>query len=874
MNFRNTFFFYGLLLAMLWGFGLMLAYKRTAVDEAYIVPSLNLPDVKIDSLQIEHHDAKSEAQDALFEKDGDQWYLKKEGQKVKVEGFRIDSMVRQIKEAKKNDEADVNRDLEFYGLASPRSVITLKGKIGKQERELVFKIGKESPDKVFIYANSSDRPKRSFAVTKSTVDSLFFKDPNFLRSKRLFETLETQIDLLSMTHLLNDLVLRKADDKNWKFEKPNLGFADFERPGALPSEKEPVTGVKSLLASVFGLAVDSEADFVPLGEKMATYGLEAGKESLRIELTRTAGKDKEAPKETLLVGRQVAGKDVYYARLTGDDGVFKLAGAKLRPIFDAIAKPGAIRSLDVAAFDPKQVDWITVKGPEGETTFYKEDTKVWKVHAAGDKLRSADEKSINDLLEALQGKRAIVKFHDGDSGDPKFDGDRGFDKSAREIAIYVEGIEKPKKDEKSPAPSSPPTLKKDAKAAVTLTVGKTNQETVEVRRVLQDGLTSRFEATKKFGEPLKFADGPLPYLDLSLPSLDTSEVTKIYLNRAGEKMNLDRVTPFSWQIEDVTEKTGSKPAETVKVNQILGNWAGLKAKRWVKKVANDEDWSKYGLKTPQVVLTLHRRRTDVPTEGKAAVFGQLAVNHPWAAVATHLAHLEQPEKTSLWIGGSPTDDPNGNYIWHSGADFLAVVPSEFLRFLTQTDFRDQSYARNTHPGLLALLLGSVETSIPACLPILSPLSSAQIQNFDPSKVTELKLAIRTREELRHLHFVKKDKQWQDKSGLLEFHLDESKVASLVDQLARLHGDRFALLSGGPKGDHKLDAKDSLIRIEQTIQGSPSITLSIGARFESFGHFAHSTQSPDSVVLVNALFVEPLLRGPSYFGKERSVATGP
>ena len=97
------------------------------------------------------------------------------------------------------------------GLDQPSLVVTLRGKIrekkaepkklddkdeGKKEeakkeepprfkeKEWKLTIGGESADKAFVYVRSSDRPERPFAISKASIDSLFFKDPNHLRSRR------------------------------------------------------------------------------------------------------------------------------------------------------------------------------------------------------------------------------------------------------------------------------------------------------------------------------------------------------------------------------------------------------------------------------------------------------------------------------------------------------------------------------------------------------------------------------------------------------------------------------------------------------------------------------------------------------------------
>ena len=101
-----------------------------------------------------------------------------------------------------------------------------------KEREWKFYLGKESPDKKFVYANSSDEPARVYAVEKSTIDSLYFENPNHLRSKRLFDFTDATAKTIEIKQGGAELELTKGDDNLWRFVKPSLGFADFEGPPA------------------------------------------------------------------------------------------------------------------------------------------------------------------------------------------------------------------------------------------------------------------------------------------------------------------------------------------------------------------------------------------------------------------------------------------------------------------------------------------------------------------------------------------------------------------------------------------------------------------------------------------------------------------
>src|SRR5437016_7963764 len=133
MNFRSTTLLFGLLLGMLWLFGLTVAHKKTAVDASFLMPTLQADSgVVVDSITIQRRikDKKPEEFQFIKDKDNDVWSLKlPDVQKsVKLENFKVDQIVRQIKDARRSDEAGVTDNLALYGLDQPATVVTITGK--------------------------------------------------------------------------------------------------------------------------------------------------------------------------------------------------------------------------------------------------------------------------------------------------------------------------------------------------------------------------------------------------------------------------------------------------------------------------------------------------------------------------------------------------------------------------------------------------------------------------------------------------------------------------------------------------------------------------------------------------------------------------
>src|ERR1700687_3971280 len=123
MNFRSTTLLFGLLLGMLWLFGLTVAHKKTAVDPSFLLPTLQAKtNVVIDSITIQRK-VKDKQQPEEFEltKQNDVWMLKLPGiqKSVKLESSRVDQIAKQIRDARRSDEAGVTENLSFYQLDQP-----------------------------------------------------------------------------------------------------------------------------------------------------------------------------------------------------------------------------------------------------------------------------------------------------------------------------------------------------------------------------------------------------------------------------------------------------------------------------------------------------------------------------------------------------------------------------------------------------------------------------------------------------------------------------------------------------------------------------------------------------------------------------------
>lgn len=913
MNFRITTLLFALLLTTLWIFGLMISHRKREVDQAAIVPSLQSIDAKVDKVVIKNADAKdNEPAELEFVNIGDHWFLKKDGQQMRVEDHRINEMVRSIKDARADESADLSRELSHYGLVQPRLTVLLSGKVKDDAKEWKFFVGKESPEQPtpnFYYVNSSERDQKAFAVARRPIEKLFVKDVANLRSKRLFDFVESGVTGISIQKGDKKLEIKRGEGSQWVAVEPkNLGFlgsdsAPAEDKDKMPEDKfhpkkktedAPATGVKALLGSVVKVTVADDNDFVPLGKALTEYDLDSKTAPMRIEIA-TTDDAKNPVKDTLLIGKKVANRKepFYYARLATDDGVFMLSEKTIEPIEKALADPGKLRSLDVAVFDAKTIDFVTLQKGKEKIEFFMPVNPLdpWLMFLGTEKRKSNDT-AVSNLINHLLGKKEIVEFLDlPDADKEKKLAEWGLKTPAVEVAIYANAIDRPKKDEKDEKKDAKdkkdeegrPNLKKDLKATLKLEFGNVEKDHVFVRRTLENGTESYFKTKKEFFDKIIPAEGAeLAYLATEVQTFSEGDVLWIKLvrktDKGSETIELERHTSEGtpvWYVKDPLEPTGLKLAESKLVSQIVARLAQMNARKWVKKLDEKEDLEKFGLKNPTITVSVRAKKHP---EAAATLLGMLAGPSQLAGLGSVVGHPQAVAPEVFEFGSEATDDKEkgkdklGTYARYSGSKMLFIVPTDLPKLVKESDLRDRGFLLHTQARVIASLLGGVAADPVNALLLGSPYVTGQVHQFDPEKVKEIRLAVRTPFELRNFHFERvgkdKEKTWTDKLGIPEFQVDSEKVAQFVKDFSKLRGDRIVNLVGGPRGEHKLGPKECTVKLELVNEDGSTITLLVGTSYLTHGYYAHSSYWPETVFMIPANVIDPLLRGAAQFAKER------
>jgi hypothetical protein len=459
MNIRNTVFLFCLSIGILGLLGLMLASKKTNLEEGLIMPTLKLvANDAVDSLTIQFADRdkeKDKGQELEFFQDKGTWTSGEN--KIKVDSVLVEKILSEIKSAVKIDEDKPPPD---NGVENPRITVTIKATYSKggvkKTQDWWLKVGKTTKNKDIVFVLSSDRPSQVVAVAHAAIESLFHTDINGFRSKEPFEFKDTNVKHIVLVQSdKTELDLEKKDDDLWKIVKPPIGYADLEGekskepppPKLNPHEPkkdvetEAKGGVRLLIKNIQELKVESTEDFVPVNKKieLSTYGLGPNEESLRIEVTSSEMKGGDK-KEVLLIGKKdPLSKDQWFACLAGDKGVFKLSGKKLDAIRKAVNDPKELRSKDILFVAKDKIDLIRLSRAKEEFLLGHPESKDWFLRFDGRSVKASDS-AVRLLVDSLADGRIVIFADDAK------DADLGLNEPIFTVGIY-DGA-KPRGDDK------------------------------------------------------------------------------------------------------------------------------------------------------------------------------------------------------------------------------------------------------------------------------------------------------------------------------------------------------------------------------------------------------------------------------------------
>ncbi len=854
MNFKTNLYLFAAIAVLI---GVLIVFQFTGSkksEEGKLLPGIDAKDVA--RITIER---KQPAENKLvFVRTGkEQWKLE-EPYDARLDGRQVESLLTGLTSAKTVTKgADLTSNPAKFGLDRPAVSVTLNA----GDKNVTVNFGQVTiggADSSLVYVNTSER-KEPAAVKRSALSGLFrdihdaqtagdlFKPVSEFRSKDLLlaDASFNAAEVVKNIRLQGDkgeVVLNKTPSGTWQFEKPaGFGDADVEGDMSGAGNDAAPSGVKPLLNALAAIRVNAADDFIENVTDFKQYGLEPVKAAgPRIEVVRKGEGGPDAPPitEVVTVGKKEEKGDKVFVRPGNENVVAKVPANLIEPIRKLIENPSALRSRALLPNGTSGVDALDVRVGGDPPIELRKLPDGWKLFGPSGEPKAANIQNVQALLTELGGHRLIRDFPD-----PKLtDVEKGFDHPSAVVTLWVNGIvEEPKPEEKkdkkpgeeqqkppekkdepkdkaakkdlgaltqprSPQEKKEPARPKLKEPAVKLIFGKRDKDLLYVRREM--GGTKGDFAVPESLLP-KLTRGRLDYLDTTLPSFTTDQVTKLTFTHGTEtwvveKETKDKTAP-TWVIRQPANLAG-RPAETFKVTALLGDLSQLRVERlWAEK-ATDKELERFGLKAPRLAVTVT------------------------------LSDAKDKERSYLF--GAETDDKTQVYAKQGDRDLVFSVAKSTVDAFQHADLVDPTVFR-----------------------------------LDLSKVTGVKLTgwatLNVERKPQTLDLERKGaNNWAVKSPPA-FKLSASQAESLLKSLAEVTAEKVVVYKTGPKPEYKLTPADGALAIEVAVDGEKEpVTLTIGAEAEGGkSYYATSNKAPGDVFLIPKDRFDKFKANPNAFAAE-------
>ncbi len=862
MNFKTTYWLFGILVAVLLVAAVSLMTGPKAGDEGLLLAKLRAQNVTAkDITRVTVERKQPTEQKLVFVRiDKDRWKLE-EPYPAQVDGSMVERIVSDLLGARKETKgADLTSNLSHFGLDNPPLTVTLfKGDNDPVASVSMGNLTFGDAANALVYVVTSEQPKQPAAVRRSTLGDLFRDVPNaanaaelmrsvsdFRPKELLLERVFNAADVVRTVDIKGgnvELKLNKTSAGTWQYEKP-AGYGDADVEGdTLATSTQPTapTGVKPLLSTLSAIRAGTPDDFIENVTDFKQYGLEPGKEAgPRVEVVRDnpAGKDSPPITEVLTVGKKEEKGNLVYVRPGSEAVVVKVPDSQVEPLRLLLQRPGVMRDrtlLNVAAAGVDAVDiQVGADAPIELRRVAEGAGNVWKIYGGPDgQPKNANAQVVTSLVNELAG-RGLVKEHP-EPNTP--DATLGFDHPSATMTVWVGGIlpeekkpeeKKPeekkaeekkdagkaegkaegkaaeKKDEKKEEPKAAPKPKMK-EPTVKLIFGKRDKDLLYVRRIAGNTKADLAVPESLLG---KVTRGRLEYLDVTLPSFTTDKATKLAFNRGDEqyiveKQQKDEKSPATWVFQQPSSLAG-RTADFVKVQQLLGALSGLRAERlWAEK-ATDRELERFGLKPPRLQATVSLK--------------------------------DDKDKERVYQFGTETDDKQQVYAKLGGQDLVFSARKGVIDPFQQTDLIDPTVFR-----------------------------------LDLAKVTGMKLTgwkdVVGQETALDLE-RKGANNWSVKAPA-GYKLSASQAEAFLTNLAVVRAEKFVAYKSGPKPEYKLTTAAGALQVDLTIDGEKEpTTLTIGGPDPEGKHYyAQSNKLPGDVFLVAKDRFEKYKSRPGVFAAE-------
>jgi hypothetical protein len=812
MNFKTTYVLFGVLISLLAIFGLTVWLKKPPVDETYLLPSFHdaanpLRITDVDTVEIQDGGDRF-----VFARDRRGWHL--EGPGVRLLGYEVNLLVKEIADARQDEETDVTNDPSRWGLENPRKVVVLrKG----NNREWKLRLGKESPEKDgVVYVASSDRPGEVLAVKRSQLAGVVnFKFDKFWARKLLTADPLITRELTIARGTAKDnpgFTLRKqAGTDSYTFERPPYGPAELEKgifamAGARPKDSPGVHGLLEIINNL--QAKDLNYDKPDLAKHRLE---EDSPTALRIVVEnarRPEAGGEEAPRavrHTLLIDildleKGKLTRKTYYARLLPEQVVYQLPPGNLDTIATLWKERGErLRSLKLMP-DAPAADAIEIRNEHGRIELRRVAGNFWKLRSSATGVQQAEYEEVHALLMALEKDHQVLAFPAGK------DVALGLDRATTSISVWIGGLaadaaeeqdtekKDPKKDktEKNDVQAFPLLGKKvEGNPTLRLVFAQPRGDRVNARREADQQTTYVAVATPFFQTLQRPA---LAYLSRNLAGFTTQQVARVSITRSHEDYELTRQKDGrGW---DLKGPAASARADGSQVQHLLMMLTQLKIQQWVKVNPDVAELKLFGLHRPELQVIVTARRTNGKAETWTFAFGKEGKYGSGQAGVYCRALLSE-----------------------DGNDRVFFVAPELLKALREVELRDR-----------------------------------HIFELDPARVRRLAIEGLTgmkNDDLRVRLELERDGEggWKVMASPQGFKLDEAAVDRFLQQLTGQALVRF--LQGGNRGEYKLRKEKCTLYIELGLRGQEKAAwLMIGRQDDRQPYYyARCSRLPGEVFLL-------------------------
>src|SRR5439155_13598170 len=173
MNFKTTYHFFGILVALLGVAAVTLLTGPKPGSEGLLLANLKSADVtpdKITRVTVERTQP-TEAK-LVFARDGKQWKLEKPYE-AKLDSQQVDRVVGDFLNARTETKGtDLTSSLSQFGLDHPAITVTLDADGGRSATVSLGSVTVGSADTALVYVTSSENPKTPAALKRSALGGL------------------------------------------------------------------------------------------------------------------------------------------------------------------------------------------------------------------------------------------------------------------------------------------------------------------------------------------------------------------------------------------------------------------------------------------------------------------------------------------------------------------------------------------------------------------------------------------------------------------------------------------------------------------------------------------------------------------------------